>query len=299
MLIGGAGLELVDKYHDIAAGVMIPGGALVAAIAGRALMLGGLTTRFVQGAIFMMGVALHLAGIGVLVEQLPIGGWWMALVYGYTAVILAFAGWLTDVRLVTAFALIPFAQMLDTGTEYFHAVYVFMSPEPTLSILHLSALLMAMVWISASVEERTARHTRILATMAFVVANLCALVGSLWGDVVGQTLWGPGRSWHSDLSYEAYAAQQDAFMATALVISPAVYSILWALALVAIVAWAAHGNRRALFNTGVTFAALHAYTQMFESFADEPLAYVIGGFGAIPLAWGMWRINRWLANRAA
>ncbi|WP_370654100.1 hypothetical protein [Pseudotabrizicola sp.] len=290
---------MVGKYHDIAAAVMIPGGALVAAIAGRALMMGGLTTRFVQGAILLMGVALHLGGVGILVEQMPIGGWWMVLVYGYAAVILAFAGWLTDVRLVTAFALIPFAQMLDTGTVYFRAVYVFMSPEPTLSILQLSMLLVAMVWIGSTVAERTARHTRILATMAFIVANLCALVGSLWGDVVGQTLWGPGQSWHSDLSYDAYAAQQDAFMATALEISPAVYSILWALALIVIVAWAANSNRRALFNAGVTFAAIHAYTQMFESFADEPLAYVIGGFATIPLAWGMWRLNHWFTTRSA
>lgn len=39
------------------------------------------------------------------------------------------------------------------------------------------------------------------------------------------------------------------------------------------------------------FAGIRAYTQMFESFSDEPLAYVIGGLAAIPLAFGLWRLN--------
>ncbi len=51
----------------------------------------------------------------------------------------------------------------------------------------------------------------------------------------------------------------------------------------------------AIANYVTIFLAIHAYTQFFESFADEPLAYAIGGLVAIPLAWGMWRLNRWLA----
>ncbi len=298
MLIGGAGIELVDKYFSLSPWIMLPAGAIVAAIAGRALMQGGLTTRFVQGAIFLMGIALHLAGLGVLIEQWQIAGPAKLIIFGYTALLLAAGGWITDVRFVTALALIPFAQMLDTNTGYFHASYVFMSPEPTLSILQMAALIWAMVWLSDRSGERTARHARILAIMAFIVANLCALVGSLWGDVVGQTIWGQGYDWATEMTYEQYEAARIAFEAKTLVIPDWAYSILWALILVAIIAWAARGNRRALFNAGVTFAGIHAYTQMFESFGEEPLAYVIGGFAAIPLAWGMWRMNRWLADRS-
>ena len=299
MLIGGAGIELVDKYYATAPWIMLPGGALVAAIAGRALLKGGLTTRFVQGAILLMGLGLHLAGLGVLTEQWQVSGPMVAVVYGYTAVVLALAGWTTDIRFVTALAIAPFAQMLSTETSYFHAAYVFMSPEATLSILQMAVLMVAMIWLGSRVEERTGRHTRILATMGFIVANLCALVGSLWGDVVGETFWGPGYDWTSDMTYEQYDAARQAYEASMLVISANVYSVLWAIALVAIIGWAAQTHRRALFNAGVTFAAIHAYTQMFESFADEPLAYVIGGFAAIPLAWGMWRLNHWLATRSA
>lgn len=50
-------------------------------------------------------------------------------------------------------------------------------------------------------------------------------------------------------------------------------------------------NRRGLFNAGMTFAGIHAYTQLFENFGDEPLAYVVGGLAAVPLAWGLWRLD--------
>lgn len=52
-----------------------------------------------------------------------------------------------------------------------------------------------------------------------------------------------------------------------------------------------------MFNTALTFAAIHAYTQLFESFGDEPLAYVIGGLAAIPLAWGLWRLKGWITAK--
>lgn len=298
MLIGGAGLELVDKYPDHAGWIMTLGGALVVAIAGRAMIWGGLTTRFVQGAILLMGLALHLSGLGVLAEDWAIGGPLRTVFFLYAAIAIAGAGWLINVRFFTALSIIPFAQMLDTGTGYFGAAYVFWSPEPTLTILQMGALVAGMLWWAKRLPERSAAHGRTLAILAFVVANLSALVGSLFGDVVGQSVWGPGRNaWTTEMTYEQFEAAELAFRSSTLVISETVYSILWALALIGIGAWSAQTGRRVLFNAALTFAGIHAYTQLFESFADEPLAYVIGGFAAIPLAWGAWRLNQWFAAR--
>jgi hypothetical protein len=298
MLIGGAGLELVDKYPNHAGWIMILGGAVVLAIAGRAMIIGGLTTRFVQGAILLMGLALHLAGVGVLASDFALDGVPRALVLLYAALAIAAAGCLINIRFVTALAILPFAQMLETGTGYFGALYAFWSPEPTLSILQMGAMLAGMLWWAQRLPERTGGHTRTLAIMGFIVANLSALVGSLFGDVVGQSIWGPGRAaWTSDMTYEQFEAAEQAFRSSTLVISDAVYSVIWAIALIAMAAWAAKSGRRVLFNATLTFAGIHAYTQLFESFADEPLAYVIGGFGAIPLAWGAWRLNQWFAAR--
>ncbi|WP_238366722.1 hypothetical protein [Mesobacterium pallidum] len=298
MLMGGGAIELLGRHEDIAGLAMTGLGAAIAALSvwtGRRL---GSLAGFVTGAILLMGLALHIGGLALLLAQSDAEGLPVALFYLYAAAVLAGAGWLTDVRLVTALAILPFAQALDTGTFYMHAAYVFVSPEPTLSILQMAALIAGCLWVSTRADDRIARHAGILALLGFVVANLCALVGSLWGDVVGETIWGPGR--YADYNdWDAYSAAQEAFRAQALTISEGVYSVLWALALVAMVAWAAHRHQRGLFNAAMTFGAIHAYTQLFESFWDKPLAYVIAGLTAIPLAWGLMRLNRWMVARAA
>lgn len=245
-----------------------------------------------------MGLALHIAGLGWLLHRAEAGGAAMAAFYLYTAVAVAGAGWLVDVRFVTALAIAPFAQMLDTGTSYFSAMYVFYSPESTLTIIQICALMALALWLAARSAERTARHWRTLAIFGFIVANLSALVGSLWGDVIGDTVWGPGAQyWLTTMDYDTWEAARLAFEQTTITISANLYSVLWALGLAAMVAFAAHKGNRALFNASVTFAGIHLYTQVFESFYDQPLAYVIGGFGAIPLAWGMWRLNLWFGRR--
>ncbi len=300
MLIGGGGIELVSNYAEIAIWVMAPAGAAIAGFSGWLFHRGSERAQFATGAVMLMGVALHLAGFfqGVITNELS--GLPVVLLHGYAALAIAAAGCFVNVRFVTALAIAPFAQMLDTGTAYFHAVYVFYSPESTLSILQMASLIGAMVWASSKVPERFGRHALILAILGFVVLNLCALVGSLWGDVVGEALWGPER--YSSGLYENYSAYSDArsaFRETALVISAHVYSVFWAVALIAVAAWAAHTMRRGLFNAAVTFGAIHAYTQAFESFYNEPLAYVIGGFAAIPLAWGLWRLNQSFIEKTA
>ncbi|MCT4557956.1 MAG: hypothetical protein N4A61_07850 [Pelagimonas sp.] len=298
MLIGGASLELVSTYPDIAGPIMIPAGALVAWISDRALQTGGVTGPFVQGSVLLMGLAAHLTGLGHMIYLAELGGWVPPLFYLYASAALALAGWRIDVRLITALAIIPFAQALDTGTFYFHAAYVFYSPESTLSILQLSGLVALMIWLSPRLTERHARHSRTLGTLGLIVANLCALVGSLWGDWVGETIWGPGASrWRSDMDYDTWNAARDTYRETALFLSDSAYTIGWAVILMALIAWSAMRNHRAVFNTSLTFAGIHAYTQVFESFYDQPLAYVLGGLAAIPLAWGIWQLDQKMSQR--
>ena len=292
MLIGGATLELLEKFEDGAGWVLMLGGLAVLAVTGWRLRAGALTARFVIGSIGLMGLAMHLGGMGLLLEQTETYGLIKALFFLYAALAIGAAGWAIDVRFVTALAIVPFAQMLDTGTFYFHALYAFYSPESTLSIIQMALLIAVSLWLAGRVGERHARHARVLAVLGFIVANMCALVGSLWGDVVGETVWGPDRR-ADNLGYEAYQAAREVFVANALVIDDSVYALLWAVALVAMILWAAHRHNRGLLNAGLTFGAIHAYTQFFESFADQPLAYAIGGLAAIPVAWGLWRANRW------
>ncbi len=287
MLAAGAGLELADKYAGIATPLMIGLGVILAGCAGWWFRVAVPHLRFATGAVTLMGAALIVGGIYFGASHYDLAGLAMPAVHLAVFALLVGVGLFLDLRVVTALAIVPFSQALDTGTFYAHAMYAFYSPEPTLSILQMLALIALCILVARAGSDRVKRQAGILAIMGFVVANLCFLVGSLWGDVVGERMWGPVY----DADYDSYRAARDTFRATAISISEHVYSVIWALLLAGAAFWAADRNKRGLFNTAITFGAIHAYTQMFESFGDEPLAYVIGGLGAIPLAWGMWRLN--------
>ena len=298
MLLGGAGMELAVTYKNIAGPGMMALGAVTAVIFGAAFRYPRLTSRFVCGAIFAMGVALHVIG---LFQWADTGNWTglrVALGALYAAAVIAGAGSLIDVRAATALAIVPFGHVLSMNMDFLQDLY----KEPTLSILLMVALAGAASVAAARLAPRWGRHAGILAMMAGIVANFCAFLGSFAGDTVGMTIWGPQRSsfMQTPEGREAWRDAVVAFGETALVIPEDVFAALWALALVAAIVIAALGARRGLFNMAVTFAAIHALAQTFDKFGDAPLAYVIGGSAAIVLAWAMWRLDRhWLARRGA
>ncbi|WP_341368135.1 hypothetical protein [Yoonia sp. BS5-3] len=290
MLIAGTGLELVDKYPDIAGWSMTGVGAAIAAFCIWRFHTALPHLRFAYGAVLLMAAALHVCGVYFVVGHTGVSGWPLPLVHFYVFAAIVACGVFLDIRLVTALAIVPFAQMLDTGTYYFTAAYVFYSPESTFSILQMSALIGVCLWAASRWTGPAARQAGILMIMAFIIANLCFLVGSIWGDMPGYSWFAP-RSADFDGDYTAYSEARDAYRAAAFEISEHVYAVIWAVLLAALAIWSAMTNRRGLFNTAMTFGGIHAYTQMFESFYDQPLAYVIGGLAAIPLAFGLWRLN--------
>jgi len=93
------------------------------------------------------------------------------------------------------------------------------------------------------------------------------------------------------------AAAWKALEATLPHISEHAFSAVWLILLAVAAFWAAHRNHRGLFNAAMTFAGIHIYTQTFETMGDEPLVWAIAGLSAIPAAWGMWRLNRYLTTR--
>ncbi|NNE80073.1 MAG: hypothetical protein HKN18_07345 [Silicimonas sp.] len=294
MLIAGSGVELLQTYQPIADMVMLIAGAAIAGLAWLGFARGDAKLRFATGAILLMGVAFHLTGLALAFEHLD--GWGQAVVFGYASMLIAVAGYLVDVRVVTALAIVPFAQMLDTGTSYFHAAYVFYSPESTLTILQMTALIGACVWVSTKSGDRLGRHAGILAILAAVVGNLAFLVGSLWGDNVGASLF-DYPAYDPELTWQERRAEIEAFEAQFFHVSEHVFTVVWAILLAVGAFWAAHVNRRGLFNASIVFGGIHGYTQVFETLGDEPLAWALGGLAAIPLAWGMWRLNLHLALR--
>ena len=108
--------------------------------------------------------------------------------------------------------------------------------------------------------------------MAAVVGNLSFLVGSLWGDVVGAHLVSGRPIWENGMEWSEYYDAVEAWEAQFIQISEHVFTVVWAVLLAAGAFWAAHANRRGLFNAAMTFGGIHAYTQLFETMSDEPLA---------------------------
>jgi hypothetical protein len=301
MLSGGASIEFVDKLGEQTGGLILLSVGLIGAIVTAAIHRKGVKhTGFLTGSILLMAAAMHIGGLYLWAGSMDMSGAIVSLVHFYVAAVLFTVGMFIDVRFVTALAIVPFAQMLDTGTFYWSAMYAFYSPESTLSILQLSVAMAACIAVAGVLTDRLRRHTHMFGIMAFIVANMCFLVGSLFGDVVGSHLWGPGSyRWSNGGDYNTFVEARDAFEATAFVISDHMYSIVWAVLLIVAAFWSAMTNRRGIFNAAMTFGAIHAYTQAFETFYDEPLAYVVGGLAAIPLAWGLWRLNTAFESRNA
>lgn len=299
LLIGGACVELMRAYEDVAGSAMTIAGGVAAVIACLGFVRAPSHIRFAAGAVLLMAVAAHLTGVGYLLLRDDVSGWVVSAGYLYAAALIGGVGALTDVRLATAAAIIPFAQALDTGASHPTAPYAVYSPEPTLSIAQMAVLIVLCLWVAARMDERIARHARQLAILAFVVANISALVGSLSGDFVGESLWGPGP-WccETGVTSETFIEARRVFRESALVVSKEIYAAVWGVALIALAYWAAVGNRRGLFNASLGFAGLHAFTQLSERLGAEPLTFVIGGAIAIPMAWTMWRLNLWLVARA-
>jgi len=295
MLTGGGLVEAFRSFPQPEAGLLPAAAGLLIALPSALLYRSGSERMtFLGGFLLLIGLGLHLTGLGSILVEQERGGLIPMLFSLYATVVLLWAGWFLNLRLITALAIVPFAQVLHTGTEYLHAAYVFYSPEPTLSILQMAAAMALALWLVRTRPERDARHAGIFAVMAFIVANLCFLVGSLWGDVVGDTfaLWRVYDRGADGFSWSEAEAARRAYEARALFIPEGVFAVLWALVLAACAIGAARTLHRGLFNTALTFGAIHAYTQAFESFGDQPLAWIIGGLAAIPLAWGIWRLNQ-------
>ena len=146
MLLSGLGFELLDRY-DLRAG---PALVVVGAVSGALALIGRHSApdafRFPASAGVAMAAALHITGLLASLELIEASGFVPPLGMLYIAGVIAGLGYWLDVRTLTAVAIVPFAQALDTGTQYFHAAYVFYSPEPTLTILQMLALIALCLW---------------------------------------------------------------------------------------------------------------------------------------------------------
>lgn len=293
MLVGGGVAWVVELTESPRLAAVF---GLPPALGGYAVWRAGpARLRFLSGWICFLGVLAHLAGL--LGDPVPLAPQW--LLCHYAGALLILCGLALDIRAITALSMLAFAAALSSRSFYMTGLYAVAIYESTLTVAQMAALALACLWAIGRFPGRGARHATILGRLALIWMNMAFWIGSLWGDRVGYKLWGPRWSEFSDLPYwkaeesaqAAYDAARAAFEANTLWISEDVYAAVWALVILGTGLWAATRGRRAVFNTAVTFGAIHLYTQYFERIDTTPGAIVVAGLMAIGIAYGTWRLN--------
>ena len=182
-------------------------------------------------------------------------------------------------HVVAAFAPLAVGSWIGSGAGYWHAVYSVTISQPLVTVLVFAALAAGLfAW-----GERSPRGGGVIVTMArvaFVILNMGFWVGSLWGDDFQRAGF-------------TYDAGRQA------IIPAAVFAWAWTAALLLFL-WIGLGSRRRFIsNTALTFAGVHFYTRVFETFGARPWVIVISGVLLVLLAFAFVRFDGWQRARRA
>ena len=82
------------------------------------------------------------------------------------------------------------------------------------------------------------------------------------------------------------------YTARSLIVTPMAFIVGWAVALVAVAAWAVKAGRRWVVNLAAVFGTIHFYTQWFERLGATPGSVLIGGVLVLAFAVAAWKLNQ-------
>lgn len=197
---------------------------------------------------------------------------------------LAAAAIVARASLLAALAVLAASACLGARTGYSHATYSLAIFEPTLTVILFSALALATYLASKRLPADYERVALAAARTSIFLINFGFWIGSLWGDPL-MLLRGLSRR-------PGYSMIDDT------VVPAAVFSVGWAVVLIAAGVWAARANRRWLVNVVAVFGAIHFYTQWFEKLGASPLSVLLGGVLLLGIALALWSFNRHKAAAA-
>jgi hypothetical protein len=181
--------------------------------------------------------------------------------------------------LLTVLAVLAASACLGAKAGYAHAMYSLAIFEPTLTIVLFSALAFAAYQVSKRLPADYERIALAAARTAILLVNFGFWIGSLWGDPLFLL---------SRMAGKARAAPR----LEDVVIPHTVFSIAWAVVLIAAALWAMRINRRWLVNVAAIFGAIHFYTQWFETLGATPVSVLLGGLMMLAIALALWAFNR-------
>jgi len=237
----------------------------IALVIGLLLLRGGL----VQWAL--------LANIFILVGALMSGGGLIAIAEGNLASIIgvtalfAVAGIFARSSLLVVLATLMLSACIGARTGYYDASYFLVVQEPTITVALFSLLGIGAYQLSKRLSVEYEGLAIASARTSVFLVNFGFWVGSLWGE--------RGES-------------------ESVIVANAVFSVSWAIALIATAIWAWKRNRRWVLNTVATFGGIHFYTQWFETLGASPGTVLIAGLLALGFAVGLRGVNKVMKENA-
>jgi hypothetical protein len=184
--------------------------------------------------------------------------------------------------LMAALSVFALAASLGARTGYVHAMYSLSIQEPTVTIVLFSIVALVLYQVSLRVRADYERIALAAARTCLLLVNFGFWIGSLWGDRL--------RLWR-------YWSQNDVtggpeFTARGAVIPDYVFSIVWALALIAVGVWGVKAGRRWVVNLAAVFCGIHFYTQWFSILGANALTVLLAGVILIAIAMGLRAFNK-------
>src|SRR5829696_4357252 len=188
---------------------------------------------------------------------------------------------LTRSSLMAALSVVSLAGCLGARTGYVHAMYSLSIQEPTVTIVLFSALALALYLVSLRVRADYERIAIAAARMSVVLVNFGFSIGSLWGD-------------NLRLVRAVFLNDDTVRMVRrgGAMIPSAMFSIGWALALIAVGVWGVRSKRRWVVNVAAVFAGIHFYTQWFSILGPNAFSVLVGGIVMIAAAFALRSVNR-------
>jgi len=174
--------------------------------------------------------------------------------------IFAVASLLAQSALLACLATLMLSASIGARTGYFHASYFLVIQEPLMTVIVFSILGIGLFQLSKMLPSGYERIAIASSRTSVFLVNFGLWVGSLWGDRTAS-------------------------------IPDTVFSLTWAIALVALAIWAWQKNRRWPLNIAAVFGGIHFYTQWFENLGASPGTVLVAGLLALGFAIGLKAVN--------
>ncbi len=183
------------------------------------------------------------------------------------------------------------ASVLGSSTGYLHASYMLVIREATVIIAVFALLAWGTFFLSKRLPAAYERLALIYSRVSLLLVNFGFWVGSLWGDYPGES-WVHSQIYKNPATFRESYQQLEAWRESAVFISDVMFTLLWALALIAVGAWGVKRNRRFVVNTAAVFGSILFYTQWYEHLGATPVTVIFGGVVAVGIALGLRKYNR-------